>query len=277
MTGGEPIRITDDLGDELVLERPPERIVSLVPSITETLIELGAAETVVGITTYCVHPENAVPHIPKVGGTKGFSTETIDELRPDLVIANKEENKKEQIATLREKYRVFVTYPRTVDEAMKTVRDLGILTGRSPRASEITEALEDVIVSTPPTVRRKPLGTVCMIWRDPWMVAGVDSYVSDLLETFGFRNVFRPAEGRYPKTTLAAVLDRTPDVIFLPSEPYAFTEADRTDVESALDERGHRAVVLPVEGSYLTWFGYRTGRGLRFLRDLKINLLSNKD
>lgn len=272
MSKGNSIRITDDLGDELVLERVPERIVSLVPSITETVIELGAAARVVGVTAYCAHPERVVTGIPEVGGPKGFSTEKIDALSPDLIIANKEENQRHQIDALRKHYPVFVTYPRTVEEAVKTVLDLGILTDRSSKASEIAATCDSLITSTHPAVRARPLRTVCLVWRDPWMAVGTDTYVSDLLDTFGFRNVFSPSEDRYPQTTLDIVVSKAPDVVVLPSEPYEFTASDRRDVESALEKEGRRAAILQVDGSYLTWFGYRTIHGLRWLKDTKTRL-----
>jgi len=213
-----------------------------------------------------------VAGIPKVGGPKGFSTEKIDALRPDLIIANKEENRRPQIDALRERYPVFVTYPRTVEEAMKTVLDLGVLAGKQSNASEIASTCDSLITSMHPAVRAQPLRTACMIWRDPWMAVGVDNYVSDLLETFGFQNVFSPGEGRYPQTTLDDVLSRAPDVIILPNEPYKFTAADHRDVESALGRGGRSACVLPADGSYLTWFGHRTIQGLRWLKDTKISL-----
>ncbi|MFQ5512485.1 MAG: helical backbone metal receptor, partial [Candidatus Krumholzibacteriia bacterium] len=115
----DAIVLTDALGDELRLAGPPKRIVSLVPSITESLIELGAGGRLVGITGYCVHPAEAVASIAKVGGTKGFSFDRIETLAPDLVIANKEENRKHHIDRLRDAYPVFVTYPRTVKEAIE--------------------------------------------------------------------------------------------------------------------------------------------------------------
>jgi ABC-type Fe3+-hydroxamate transport system substrate-binding protein len=274
MPDAAAIRITDDLGDELVLESYPERIVSLVPSITETVIRLGADTKVVGITSFCIHPERAVADIPRVGGPKDVSTEKIDMLRPDLIIANKEENQKHQINALRERYPVFVTYPRTLEGAVKTILDLGALVDRSSTASEMAATCDAIITSTHSVLRTRPLRTVCMIWRDPWMVVGTDTYVNDLLETFGFMNAFSAGDDRYPQTTLEAVLSQGPDVIVLPSEPYDFTEADHEEIQSALESEGLHTAILRVEGSYLTWFGFRTIQGLRWLRDTKIELSS---
>jgi ABC-type Fe3+-hydroxamate transport system substrate-binding protein len=267
----ETIVIVDALGDELRLAGPPKRIVSLVPSVSETLIDLGAGRRLVGITGYCVHPADAVASIAKVGGTKGFSFDKIDLLEPDLVIGNKEENRKTHIDRLREKYPVFVTYPRTVKEAIEMVRDLGTLTGTQAKAEEFAEACVAAIslaAGLPPDPRR----TACLIWRDPWMAAGPDTYMSDLLETTGFENVFSAADGRYPETTLEAIVEHVPDVIILPDEPYEFGEKDEREIRAFLKEKGHRADIVLMDGSYLTWFGMRTLLGLEHLGALTIKL-----
>jgi ABC-type Fe3+-hydroxamate transport system substrate-binding protein len=222
------ITIRDDLGDELLLEQLPRRIVSLVPSVTETVVDLGAGDRLVGITNYCVHPAEAVASLRKVGGTKGFSFEKIDELHPDLILANKEENRRHQIDRLRESYPVFVTYPRTVDDAIKMVIDLGALTGTSAQAREFALSCESVMEAVDGNVTA--LRTACFIWRDPWMAAGHDTYMNSLLSRLGFANVFEKSEGRYPETTLQSVLERDPEVILLPDEPYEFGQIDREEI-----------------------------------------------
>jgi len=269
------VRVQDDLGDELSLDRLPNRIVSLVPSVTETVIDLGAAKRLVGITNYCVHPAEVVSNISKVGGTKGFSLDKIDDLKPDLIGANKEENRKHQIDKLRESYPVFVTYPRTVDGAIKMVLDLGTLTGTSPRASKFASKCRHLLESMDPATVAKSLRTACMIWRDPWMAAGYDTYMRELLECVGFNTVFDEGEDRYPETTLSTIAQREPDVIMLPNEPYEFGTSDKNEVDAFLEEQGSKARTLLVDGSYLTWFGTRTIKGLRFLYDTKSRLVSD--
>jgi ABC-type Fe3+-hydroxamate transport system substrate-binding protein len=268
------ITITDDVGQSLVFEKAPERIVSLTPTITETLIEMGAGNRVVGITNYCTHPARAVDNIPRVGGTKSIVLERVDALRPDIVIANKEENRRRHIDALREKYPVFVTHPRTVAHALKMVNDLGVLTRTSAKAAEIAETCRQILTSIDTEARSKTLATACLIWRDPWMAVGPGGYVDDLLETFGFRNIFRPDDGRYPETNLETIARRRTEVVLLPNERYAFGEPDRREVGAFLAEKGRAVRVLVVEGSYLTWFGYRTMLGLKFLGQFKMRLLS---
>lgn len=281
----ERLTATDCFGRRLVLDAPPQRIVSLVPSITETLIDLGVGERLVGITTYCVHPASVVGNIPKVGATKGVAFDKIEALAPDLILANKEENRKRHIERLEELCPVFVTYPRTLEDAVQLVLDLGRLTGCDVRASEIASACSAALEAAEPSIIGPRLKTACMIWRDPWMAAGADTYMSNLLDRFGFENVFAgvaapdtevPPEAatvRYPETTLAAVAQRHADVVLLPSEPYAFGEADQRDVESTLAELGTTAAVVLVDGSYLTWYGTRTLPAIHYLQGVKTRLL----
>lgn len=273
--GQDVIGVTDDLGDLVELAALPVKIVSLVPSITETLFELGAGGLVAGVTDYCIHPEAAVADIPKVGGTKGISLDRVAALDPDLVIANKEENRKPEVEALRGECPVFVTDPRTVEGAMKTVLDLGALTGRSIEASTMAADCESRLSGVYPAVLARPFRTACFVWRDPWMAVGPDTYVGDLLDTFGFKNIFAPADGRYPQTSLEAVLDRGPEVIMLPNEPFEFGSSDVGEIETFFIDRGVRVKILTMDGTLLTWFGYRTALGIDYLRQAKSRLLAN--
>ncbi len=271
------IIIEDDLGGRLELDAPPRRIVSLVPSITETLIELGAGGRLAGITDYCIHPATAVAQIPKVGGTKGISVEGVRALAPDLVIANKEENRKSEIDALRSEYPVFVTYPRTVEQAMKTVLDLGALTDCTTEASTMAAECDSILAAIYPPTLARPFRTACFVWRNPWMAVGSDTYVSDLLDTFGFKNIFAEGDGRYPQTSLESVLDRGPEVVMLPNEPYAFGPADEQDIEQFFVENGARVAVLTMDGTLITWFGRRTALGIDYLQKAKTRLLAQQE
>lgn len=267
------ISVTDDVGQQLVFDKAPERIVSLTPTITETLIEMGAGNRVVGITNYCTHPARAVDNLARVGGTKSIVLEKVHALKPDLVIANREENRRRHIDALRESYPVFITHPRSVEQALKMVGGIGLLTRTSAKATEIAEQCKQALSSVDPQARSKTIATACLIWRDPWMAVGPGGYVNDLLETFGFRNIFKPDDGRYPETNLETLARRKAEIVLLPNERYAFGEPDRKEVGAFLAEKGRSARVQIVEGSYLTWFGYRTIQGLRFLGQLKQKLV----
>jgi ABC-type Fe3+-hydroxamate transport system substrate-binding protein len=267
-----PFVVRDDLGTEIVFDGPPRRIVSLVPSMTETVIDLGAAERLVGVTRYCVHPAEVVARLPQVGGTKGFSFERIAALKPDLILANKEENRKHQVDKLRAAYRVFVSYPRTVEESIGMVRSLGTLTGRSAQATEFAGAVDQVLGSMETSIVARPLRTACMIWHEPWMAAGAETYMNALLTRVGFVNVFDAGDGRYPKTTLSEIVERKPDLVILPDEPYAFAAKDKEHLDAFLQDHGSRTRVLLFDGSLLTWFGTRTLKGLQALYDAKRQL-----
>jgi ABC-type Fe3+-hydroxamate transport system substrate-binding protein len=224
-------RLTDATGQALVLAREPRRIVSLVPSITETLFALGLGDAIVGVTAYCVEPQDGVDRKTKVGGQKNPRLDRIRDLAPDLVVANVEENLKEHVETLRGwGIPVWVTYPRTVAEGIRMIRELGEVTGAQARAAAIAgdlgARLQDVRAQT---ARRGPVSVFYPIWRDPYMTVNADTYIHDMLATCGARNVFGDRPERYPAVSLAEVAAARPDVIVLPDEPFRFRAAHVAD------------------------------------------------
>jgi len=246
------------------------RVVSLVPSLTETLFALGAGDSVVGITNFCIFPVGI--DRPRVGGTKTPSVAAIRKLEPDLVYVNLEENLKrhaEEIATFA---RVMATEPKTLDDVTSLIDQLGQTHRCEARASEFVKQL---------AAERQPLGAftfVVPIWKKPWMWCGGDTYVSNLVESVGGRNLLRDRK-RYPTIDSAEVLALKPDIVFLPDEPYAFTAEDAAAISAPHPAFGHplpasqgegsRAsarVIGPFPGHLFTWHGVRTIEGLRFLR-----------
>jgi len=227
----------------------PQRVVSLVPSLTETLFDLGRGDVVVGITDFCIFPPNL--DRPRVGGTKNPRVDAIRALAPDLVHMNREENLKrhaDEIATFAE---VFMTEPKSVDDVASLITTLGAMHGSSERAAELVRTLDDARFTTAPFTFAVP------IWKDPWMWCGGDTYVSALVESIGGRNVLHD-QMRYPSMSVDDVVAMKPDVIFLPDEPYAFTAADAHAIGAN--------VIGPFPGHLFTWHGTRTIEGLRFLR-----------
>ena len=225
------------------------RVVSLVPSLTETLFALGAGEAVVGITDFCIFPEGI--DLPRVGGTKTPNIGRIRQLAPDIVYVNIEENLKRHADEIAKFARVIATEPKTIDDVAKLIEMLGANHGCEARATELVAQV---------TGNRQPATAftfVVPIWKKPWMWCGGDTYVSNLVESVGGRNLLRDRQ-RYPAIELAEVLALKPDVVFLPDEPYAFTESDA----EAIDAR----VIGPFPGHLFTWHGVRTIEGLRFLR-----------
>ena len=240
----------DLLGRTFTFPTPPTRVVSLVPSLTETLFDLGAGDAVAGITDFCIFPEGL--DRPRVGGTKNPRIDEIRALAPDLVYMNLEENVERHAKQIEAFAPVFVTEPKTVDDVAELITTLGAIHQCGERAQELTDTLADERGAVAAFTFAVP------IWKKPWMWCGGDTYVSNLVQSIGGRNVLRDRD-RYPSLTLDEVLALRPDVVFLPDEPYLFTSADAAEI------RGPR-VIGPFPGHLFTWHGTRTILGLRFLR-----------
>jgi ABC-type Fe3+-hydroxamate transport system substrate-binding protein len=260
--------LIDHSGIAVALARPPRRIVSLIPSITETLCHLGLADALVGVTAYCVEPRAIVRSKTRIGGEKDPDLDKIRALAPDLVVANIEENVREHIATLRDwGIPVWVTYPRTVAEGLAMIRELGEVTGTAARAEALLAELEPLHARVQAaSARRRPVPVFYPIWRDPWMTIGPDTYIHDLLSVCGAANVFADRAERYPTITLEEMAARRPDVIVLPDEPFRFRRAHLADfapygdVPAVRDGRLHL-----VDGKPFSWHGPRVGEALRTL------------
>jgi ABC-type Fe3+-hydroxamate transport system substrate-binding protein len=258
----------DASGVAVDLARPPRRIVSLVPSITETLCALGLADALVGITVYCVEPREIVGGKTRIGGEKNPDLARIRGLAPDLVIANIEENLPEHVATLRSwSIPVWVTYPRTVAEGIQLIAELGAVTGTETRASELVEEIEPLYARVlDAAARRPPVAVFYPIWRGPYMTINRDTYIHDMLRVCGARNVFADRPQRYPTVTLDEVAARRPAVILLPDEPFRFRRAHLADfagyaeVPAVRDGRIHL-----VDGKPFSWHGPRIAEALRVL------------
>ncbi|HEV7920868.1 MAG TPA: helical backbone metal receptor [Thermoanaerobaculia bacterium] len=239
--------IRDALGRTFSFPSPPRRVVSLVPSLTETLFDLGAGNSVVAITDFCIFPEN-LP-LPRVGGTKNPKVEAIRALRPDLVHMNLEENLRRHADDIAAFAPVFVTEPKSVDDVEQLILDLGAIHHRHP--APLVEQLSEARAA----LHKRPFTFAVPIWKKPWMWCGGDTYVSRLVEEAGGTNVLGEHQ-RYPRLEPEAV---QADIIFLPDEPYLFTQEDAKELPNAIG---------PFPGHLFTWHGSRTILGLRFLREV---------
>lgn len=248
-----------------------ERIVSLVPSLTESLFALGLGARVVGVTDWCVHPAEALKDVPKVGGTKDTNVEAVVALAPDLVIANHEENTRRVVERLEASgLRVWVTYPRTVRAGAALLREMAMRLGATSRAiADVVVPVEEAVALAERVRPWKRPRVFCPIWRDPWMAVGRDTYVHSMIELCGGVNVFAErGDRRYPVVRLADVIEARPDVVLLPDEPYAFGSRDvaelmRLDLPAARAGRVHC-----VDGTWLSWYGPRIRPALNGLRAL---------
>jgi ABC-type Fe3+-hydroxamate transport system substrate-binding protein len=255
--------IVDALNRSLELPRSPQRIVSLVPSLTEWLFALGLDDRVVGVTDFCTQPADAVAAKPKLRGTKNPDRARIIALAPDLIIANKEENRERDVAALAEVgLAVYVTDLCTVAGAIDTLTTLAALLDASaaarPYLDEMRVCYAEAIREGQATRR-----VLVPIWRDPWMAIGAATYADDLLRICGGLNVAAELPGRYPRFELAQIAALRPELILLPSEPYAFSPADLPPLTAVFD-----GPVRFVDGELLTWYGPRMPRALRVFRAL---------
>lgn len=255
------LKIQDQLSRLVELEQQPQRIVSVVPSQTELLFGLGlTAEKVVGVTRFCTHPEAETKEISKIGGTKQLDIEKIKSLRPDLILANKEENTREQIELLMQVAPVWVSNVSTLEEAFEMIEAVGLLTGTQPNAQSLVEAIRSNFNELP---KRKPLKAAYYIWKGPYMVAGGDTFIHHLLEAAGFKNVFAE-KNRYPPILMSDLIEASPDVILLSDEPYPFKQKHQEQFK----EMCPQAQVLLVRGDMFSWYGSRLLETPNYINEL---------
>jgi ABC-type Fe3+-hydroxamate transport system substrate-binding protein len=241
-----------------------------VPSWTQTLFALGAGEMVVGATRFCVEPAEALAAIPKVGGTKNPNLREIANLKADLVIANAEENRREDIERLREQgIPVLTTYPRTVPGAVESILRIGRAIDREPQAAalarEITLAVSGIEAGLGVWSKLR-LRVFCPIWKKPWMTFNGDTYAHDVLRMMGFNNVYAAAGERYPRTTIEEAVEHRADIVLLPDEPYEFDQGDVEEIKAMLPVALGRRVLL-ISGRDLHWYGVHMVKGLRALNE----------
>lgn len=236
-----------------------------MPSLTESLFELGVGHRVVGATKFCVHPSEPLAGVTRVGGTKDPSLPRILGLKPTLVFANKEENRLEDVEALRSSgIPVHTSFPRHVSEVPEMLRDLGASVGRPEAGGSLALSVEGALREAAAASRsrtRPPVRFLVLIWRRPWMGASRDTFLSSLLEAAGGANVLSSEGPRYPELTGDEIADLNPDRVFLPSEPYPF-QGQHID-ELVRSARILPCRFLPCDGELLTWHGSRTTAGLR--------------
>ena len=230
------------------LDTPPRRIVSLVPSLTELLADLGLDEEVVGLTRFCVHPEGWKAKKQIVGGTKNVRLDRVAALEPDLILANKEENVREQVEALAEITPVHITDVKTVEDALAMIRVVGALVHRVVQAEALAGEIEAAFSALQAAA---PIRVAYLIWRDPFMTIGGDTFIHDVLARAGLVNVFGDRT-RYPEVTADQLIEAQPDALLLSSEPYPFKPHHVADLEA---ETGLPASL--VDGELCSWYGSR--------------------
>lgn len=234
------------MGREVRIPFPPRRIVSLVPSQTELLYDLGLEP--VGITKFCIHPADKVGSAMKIGGTKKLDLAKIRQLAPDLIIGNKEENEEIQIRELMAEFPVWMSDIHTLPEALEMIRACGDITDTKIPAAQLAEGIRSRFEELQ---ARPPSTCAYLIWKDPYMAAGKETFIDDILNRAGFRNVI--GQSRYPEISTDDLLNAGPDHIFLSSEPYPFKEQHADEFRRLLPQSN----VSVVDGEMFSWYGSR--------------------
>lgn len=248
----------------------PERIVSLVPSLSEALFALGLGARVVGVTDWCVHPADAVAPLPKVGGTKNPDLAAIRALGPELVIANREENKRQDVERLEALgIPVWVTYPRSVADGVALLRELAEAGDAKRGLREIVEPVERALARAAAARPARGVRVFCPIWKAPWMAVGGDTYAHDLIALCGGENVFADhGDRRYPIVHDADIVAAGPEVVLLPDEPYAFGPADAAELARFPIPAARSGRIHCIDGTLVSWYGPRIARALDTLRPM---------
>lgn len=242
-------RFTDQMGQVIELAHPPQRIISLVPSQTELLCDLGLADKVVGITRFCVHPKNKFLSTPRIGGTKNLDFDKIAALQPDLIIGNKEENEREQIERLKENYPVWMSDIFTLEDAFEMIMQVSEMLGQNTNGQNIVKKIKSGFAQI--NKAQKPRKVAYFIWKKPYMLAGKNTFIHHMLSQMGLENC--TDELRYPEITLEQLKVLNPEVIFLSSEPYPFKDKDVQEMKFFLPN----TKVLIVDGEMFSWYGSR--------------------
>lgn len=241
-----------------------KRIISLVPSLTEFLIDLEISAQVIGRTRFCIHPSEDVQHIEIIGGTKNPTIDKIRGLKPDLVIANKEENRKEDVEAIQEFCEVLVTDISTIEDALFTMHHIAKCLNADKNGANLIEQILSIL---PEPNHFSEINTAYFIWKDPWMSVGGGTYIHDVMQTFGLRNVFQDLE-RYPAITFNQLKSTNPELILLSSEPYPFKEKHIAELKEILPNSS----VQLVDGEWFSWYGSRMLPSFKALSEWRIKL-----
>lgn len=242
------VLIYDQIGRSIEINKPIQRIVSVVPSLTELLYDLGLGDKIVGQTKFCIHPKAEFKSASKIGGTKSIQIEKLKSLNPDFVLANKEENTQEQIEEIATFCPVYVSDIKTIEDTLNLILDLGKILQAEEKANLIHTKIKHDFDSIP---NGEPMRCIYAIWYNPWMFAGKDTFISHILSKVNLQNAV--AENRYPSLTLEEIEEINPDVILLSSEPFPFKEKHIVE----LKDRFKNTKIKLVDGELFSWYGSR--------------------
>jgi ABC-type Fe3+-hydroxamate transport system substrate-binding protein len=254
--------ITDQLSRKINVVEKPSRIISIVPSQTELLYFFGLDKEVIGITKFCVHPEKWFREKQRIGGTKTVNIPKIKELQPDLIIANKEENIKEQVEELAQDFPVWISDVNSLEEAYEMIERVGSMTGKQEKATTLLERIKTGFAQLVPRALKKR--TAYLIWKDPYMTVGGDTFINDMLSAAGFYNIFQDRQ-RYPEITIEDLNQANCEILLLSSEPYPFKQKHIDHIQKQLPG----AKILLVDGEAFSWYGSRLLHAADYFQELQ--------
>lgn len=252
----------DQMGNTITLHVPPQRIISLVPSQTELLADLGLTDRIVGITKFCVHPSSWSKSKTIIGGTKKFNFDVIQKLSPDLIIGNKEENYKEGIETLRDICPVWMSDIFTLADALSMISSLGKLTGKEKESAQIAS---DVAAKFGGIKKFNGQSVLYLIWREPWIAAASDTFINCLLNAIELRNSVAHKQ-RYPQLQVEEIKKLEPEYILLSSEPFPFNERNIKEIQDI----SPKSKILLVDGEMFSWYGSRLLKAADYFNALQL-------
>ena len=256
--------ITDQTGRQITFLSQPSRIISLVPSQTELLFDLGLDQEVIGITKFCIHPAEWFTKKMRVGGTKQLKIDLIRELKPDLIIANKEENEKEDLELLMNEFPVWISDVRNLTDAIQMIEEIGLITDRTEKSRHIIDEIKKQFSE----LEKLPILTAAyLIWNDPIMIAACDTFINDMLNYCGFSNAFEKLS-RYPQINERELQEKTPDLILLSSEPFPFKEKHIDRFKKICPQ----SKALLIDGELFSWYGSRLIKAPSYFLSLRKSL-----
>lgn len=257
------------MGRKLVLpNQVNHRIISLVPSQTELLVDLGLTDQLVGITKFCIHPDNVYQSKPRIGGTKQLDFEKIRALEPTIIIANKEENEQHQIEALSKEFPLWISDIYTLEDNQQMILSLGRLFNKVEQAQHITNAINTAFKSL--TTFDSPKKALYFIWKNPYMVAGNNTFINYILELLGFDNLLKNnTESRYPIIANEMLAELQPEIVLLSSEPFPFKQKHINEFQNIWPS----AKIKLVDGEMFSWYGSRLIHAPQYFNQL-INKLN---
>ncbi|WP_044399228.1 ABC transporter substrate-binding protein [Lacinutrix sp. Hel_I_90] len=261
--------VKDQIGRKIELISTPKRIVSLVPSQTELLYDLGLEDTLVGITKFCVHPFHFKSIKTVVGGTKSINMDKLKALQPDIILCNKEENTKAIVEACEQICPTHVSDIFTIADCLELIIQYGVLFNKRTNANKISNKIEFNLKDFQAYIKEKPVLKVAyFIWRKPWMAAGNTTFINHLLQLNKFENIYANKE-RYPEVTIEKIRQEgDPEIILLSSEPYPFKEAHAFEI----GRHSHHAKTIFVDGEYFSWYGSRLIKAFNYFKTLRDRL-----